>query len=60
MIDEPTGKPCPNCGEPMARLRGRSEMMCATGCKQAVPWELDEGQKSLIGNNRQDRRSKQE
>lgn len=40
----------------MSRLRARREMLCATGCKQSVPWELDDGQKPLIGNNRQDRR----
>lgn len=60
MNEEPSGKPCPNCGEPMSKLRSHSAMQCATGCKQSVPWDLDEGQKPLIGNNRQDRRIKPE
>lgn len=54
MTDEPRGKPCPRCGSPLVDLRTMNRRQCC-GCKRYFVWHLDEGQKPLIGSNRQDR-----
>lgn len=54
------GKSCPSCGEPMSNMPSLNMRQCATGCKMAVDWLLDEGQKPLIANNRHDRKGHNE
>lgn len=53
-MDEPRGKPCPRCGSPLVALRSMNRRQCV-GCGRMFEWLLDEGQKPLIGSNRQDR-----
>lgn len=47
---------CPQCGEPMSNLPSLNARQCATGCKSVFDWKLSDGQKPLIGSNRQDRK----
>lgn len=54
MSDEPRGKPCPRCGSPLVALRSMNRRQCV-GCGRMFEWLLDEGQRPLIGSNRQDR-----
>lgn len=44
-------KLCP-CGGPLVALRSLNLRICAD-CKREIEWRLDEGQRPLIGNNRQ-------
>lgn len=53
MTENGFGKRCPDCGEPMTNLPSLNMRQCATGCKERFDWHLDQGQKSLIGSNRQ-------
>lgn len=53
-VEEPQGKIC-SCGSPMVGLTSFNLRICS-GCKSEQSWNLDEGQKSLIGSNRQDRK----
>ena len=46
--------PCPVCGGPMVPLRSQNSKIC-NDCKLETPWTLAPNQKSLLGNNRQDR-----
>lgn len=54
---EPRGKPCPHCNSPLSSLSSRQKQQC-TGCGRYFEWLLDEGQKPLVGSNRQDRGSR--
>ena len=40
------------CGGPLVALRSLNLRICAD-CKREIEWRLDEGQRPLIGNNRQ-------
>jgi len=55
-MDEPRGKPCPRCGSPLVALRSMNRRQCVWYGRM-FEWLLDEGQRPLIGSNRQDRRS---
>lgn len=55
MTENGCGKRCPDCGEPMTNLPSLNMRQCATGCKERFDWHLDQGQKSLLGSNRQKR-----
>jgi len=49
-------RPCPDCGGPLCALRSMDKLMCSD-CKAEFKWTLDLGQRSLVGNNRQDRKT---
>ncbi|QQE90465.1 hypothetical protein [Azotobacter chroococcum] len=54
--DNGTGRPCPDCGEPMSDIRSQRARVCTNGkCGLVVGWELKPGQPPLINNNRADR-----
>lgn len=58
MIDQPQGKPCPDCREPMSDLRSLNIRQCTNGrCGLLVAWNLAPGQPQLINNNRAERKS---
>lgn len=56
-MTDPRGKPCPHCGSPLSDLRSINHRQCS-GCARYYKWELSEGQKPLVGSNRQDRGSR--
>ncbi len=58
--DNGTGRPCPDCSEPMSDLRSQNTRVCTNGkCGLVADWNLKPGQPPLITNNRADRRAKQ-
>lgn len=57
MTDTPTGRACPDCGEPMADLRSLNSRQCTNGrCQLIADWHLAPGQLPLIANNRATRK----
>lgn len=56
-MNEPRGKACPDCQEPMSDLRSLNIRQCTNGhCGLIVGWSLAPGQPALINNNRATRK----
>ncbi len=54
--DEDSKNTCPECNSPLSLMRSNNLKEC-TSCDYKCDWDLDPGQKPLIGSNRGDRRN---
>lgn len=52
-MTDAVGKPCPVCSSPMVNLMSQFVRLCSNNkCGHWVEWNLNPGQKPLLGSNR--------